>query len=211
MKTLILKEFRLSMIPGIFLFAILSSLVAVPEYPTCVCTLYFIFMLQIVFQLNRVNKDIEFTAMCPVPRKHIVASKVFVVTFLQMVQLIVAVPFAIYAGITGVDKVSMEPNLAFFGVSLISFAVFQFFFLTTYFKKADGIGISYIFSGIGYVLVTIFFEVIAAIPEGNVLLGYDPANMVYQAIVFAIGLIIYVCGVFLTYKRSTKNFERVNI
>ena len=100
MKNIIYKELKLCIPPALYiLFALLAALVIIPNYPYFVAFGYAILAIFITFSQARDNKDIEFTSMLPIPRNDIVKSKLFTVLFLEGVQIVACIPFAILSAL----------------------------------------------------------------------------------------------------------------
>lgn len=214
MKNLFIKEIKLVVSPAVYLFAILSALLLIPAYPYIVGVSYFIFAIQITFGVARANNDHFFTAMLPVPRKNVVLGKHFSVAFIEGIQLLFAIPFAIVSSLVlnkVENPVGMDANLAFFGEALIAYSIFNIIFLPEYFKSGYKTGVPLLLAITAYVLFIAGFEfTVAFVPEVHTLIdGFK--NLQYQAIVFTMGVIVYFLTMYLSYKISVKRFNKVNL
>ncbi|HPD02679.1 MAG TPA: ABC-2 transporter permease, partial [Clostridia bacterium] len=99
MKNLIYKELKLVLDPKIYIFSLLSGLIMIPNYPYMIGIAYFFLAVQIIFSTMKANKDLEFTALMPISRGSIVKSKYFTVIYLEAVQLVAAIPFALISSL----------------------------------------------------------------------------------------------------------------
>lgn len=216
MKNLIYKELKLVTHPYIYLCALLTALLLIPNFPSAVVMLFFVVGLQAAFDLARTNKDLEFTAMLPVSRNAIVISKHVRIVSIQLLQIIAAILFAVIASIlnpSAVNTISLDANFTFFAVTLIGYSVFNIIFLPGFFKSGYKIIVPGLIGLIAYPLTVAVLEIIiAAIPAlKSSLYGFNPNTFVYQMPFLIVGIIIY-CGTILgSYKLSVKNFEKVSL
>jgi hypothetical protein len=216
MKNLLYKEIRLVVSPSVYLLALLSGLLLIPSYPYFVGISYCLIGVFITFKEAAEHKDHEFTALLPVSRNHIVLAKHISVMYIEMLQIVAAIPFAFISSLIinpSGNKVGMDANIAFFGFAFTAFSVFNLFFLPSYFKTGYKTGMPMLFGLVGY-LVTI------ALLEGMVIIvpwlkqnidGLLPATVFYQVVILAAGLLLYLGGFYLTYRLSIKNFNKVNL
>lgn len=216
MKKIILKELKLVLNPAVYLFAFLAALLLVPNYPNAVCMIYFIFGVQIIFQLANSNRDIEFTALLPIPRSAIVFSKHFSVIFLQLLQIAFAIPCALISSLLlykSGNPVGLDANAAFFGITLVGYAVFNIVFLPLFFRSGHKIGVPIVLAIFCYALTVLGLElVIAYIPcLGASIDGLNPDTLMYRLAVLIIGIIVYFAGALFSFRISVKSFERVNL
>lgn len=215
-KHLIYKELKLFIPFGIYLFSLLSLLLLVPNYPACVPLCYGILAVFIMFNISRGNKDLEFTSTLPIPRNDIVWSKHFSIIFLELLQIVVAIPCAIIADLIlypSGNLVGMDANFAFFGITLISFSVFNIIFLPLFFKSGYKTGFPALFGSLGYIITTMVFEVlIGFIPAlKNNLDSLAVETFGYQMILLGLGIIVFITTTILSYKLSVKNFNKVSL
>ncbi len=216
MKNLIYKELKLVVAPFIYLFPALSVLLLVPNYPYAVSMSYCVYGIFVMFNLTQVNKDIEFTANLPVPRRYIVYSRCFSVIYLELLQILLAVPFAIISSkvlYPSGNTVGMDANLAFFGLTLCAYGEFNAIFLPAFFKTGYKMHGALIKSLTVYVLLVIAAEVsIAIIPALNSTVdGLSPEKMPIRLAILLCGIVIYVLLNIFSMKKSAKNFEKVSI
>lgn len=217
MKPLIYKEFHTVLKPYLLIFAIMPILLLIPRYP------YFIslgFMMQgifLYFNETRTNNDILFTSLLPVSRNRIVLIKHIGVTFLEILTLLIAVPFAILSSyvinpITG-NLAGLDANMTLFGCVLFEYALFNIIFLPNYFKTTQKIG-GLLLWGLGaFVVLQAVVEIlIAVVPQINYALeGVSAETAIYRAFVLIVGIVAFVISSVVSYKLSCKNFEKVGL
>lgn len=216
MKNIIYKELNLVMNPAIYLFPFLSALLLIPHYPYSVGVSYVLLGLFITFNIALANNDHLFTAMLPVPRNYIVAGKVFTVMFTEVLQLVVALPFALLSLFvinTGGNSVGLDANMTFFGVTLIEYSLFNLIFIPWYFKTGYKTGMPMLMAVTAYaVAVAVFETLISLIPVLHYALdGVSIATAGYRAAVLAAGIILYFGAILVSYKLGAKNFRKVNL
>lgn len=216
MKSIILKEIKLGIPPFFYLFALLSALILLPNYPHAVGTGYGIIMILQIFGVAKGNRDNEFTITLPVPRNHIVLGKHFTVIFLELIQFFSAIPFAIISSMVinvNGNIVGMDANFAFFGLVLIGYAVFNIIFLPWHFKTGYKIGLPITVASVVYLLFILASEfTIAFVPilKSN-LDSLNQSTFKFQIAFLIIGIILYILTAFFSYKISTKEFDKVNL
>lgn len=216
MKKLIEKELKLVIPWGVYLFLLCAGLLIVPNYPCAVSMIYVLWGIFVVFNTASINKDHKFTAMLPVTRRDIVKAKHFTVIYLELLQILVAVPFALISSLlvnkTG-NFVGLDANITFFGLVFIEMSVFNIIFLPWYFRTGYKVGLPMGVGILTYSLVAVLFELlIAFIPSlKNIFDSLDSKMFGYQSIVLAVGIVVYISTIFVSYKLSVRNFKKVNL
>ncbi|MFA6936034.1 MAG: ABC-2 transporter permease [Bacilli bacterium] len=216
MGKLFYKELKLVISPATYFFVLCSGLLLIPQYPYVIGVSYCLFGILITFGVARANNDHEFTAMLPVSRAQVVESRILSVVYTQLLQLLLAVPFALISSLvinTNGNPVGMDANFAFFGFVLIGYSVFNIIFLPWYFKSGYKTGFPMAFGITGYILTMLVFEIVVALVPflRNNIDGVNPSNAIYQIIVLVAGILIYCITLLIAQKRSVKNFEKVSL
>ena len=117
MKNLMRKELVLAMHPASVLFLLLSAMLLIPNYPYYVICFYTCLGTFFICLTGRENRDIEFTALLPVRKTDLVRARVFTVMLMQLAQLVIAVPFAVFSSrVSAENLVGMDANTAFFRI-----------------------------------------------------------------------------------------------
>lgn len=215
-KNLFKKEWNLSILhsPFIFIYALLVLTLLIPEYPYFVAFGYCLIGIPTLFAFSKSNKDIEFTSILPIKRADVVKSRFIVVVFIEIMQLILAIPFAIISTLLINPQgniVGLDANISLFATTLIEFAVFNSIFLPIFFKTGYKIAPATTFAFVGYLLTTLILELlIALIPTLNIL--FD--GTIYwgaQLALLGFGILVYILTIVLSFKKAVKNFEKVNL
>lgn len=215
MKNLIIKDFRLAMHPTVFLFWLLSAMLLIPNYPYYVVLFYSSLSLFFVCLGGRENLDIEFSLMLPIRKRDTVRARICFAVISQAVQLIVAVPFAALRQTmpVGGNQVGMDANIAFFGLALLLFGIFNLQFFTSYYRAPEKVGRTFAASSVILFAVIAVFETLThALPLFRLRLDTPyPAFLPEKLVVLAIGLVAYILLTFIACRISEKRFESLDI
>jgi hypothetical protein len=217
MKDLLFKEFKLAMHPTSYLFLAVGGLLLIPAYIYYVAFIYTCLSIFFVFLIARENKDVLFTVSLPVRKRDAVKARCLMVAIIELAQTLLAVPFAMLgmrinpnpAG----NVAGIEANLAFFGLVLIMYALFNFIFLTGFYKTTIKVSGPLILSSIALAIYVTAAEVaVQMIPTLKTHLDTtNPAMAQYQLPVLILGIIIFALSLGYTYRKSAANFEKVDL
>lgn len=213
MFNLLYRELRLAAHPNLFIFTALGVLVIVPAYPYGMVFLFGCLAPFITFMYMRETNDIYYTTLLPVKKSDTVKAKVILVVLAQMTQLLISLPFAflrVHVLAEG-NPAGIEANVAFYGFGFMIYAVFNFIFLTYFFKTAYKAGNAFLLAVIPATLGVIIMEVIVHFPRFKWLDSIEPEMMLRQLPILIIGLLIYILVMFASYKVSVHRFERVDL
>lgn len=211
MKNLLIKELKLSMHPTAPIFLLLSSMLLIPNYPYYV--IFFYTGLGVFFTcLNgRENKDVPYTILLPVKKIDIVKARYLYVIALELLQILLAIPFAVIRQTFPVpqNQVGMEANIALFGLSFIMLGIFNVVFFKVYYKDVNKVGKSFVLSSTAvfcFMLVAELFTHIVPFFK-NVLDTLDDVYVMPKLIVLTVGIAVYVMLTLISYSTSKKSFE----
>lgn len=215
-KNLCKKEWHLSLKNAIFIYiyALLGVLLLAPNYPYCTAFMYCVIGIAVLFGNYKGNKDLEFTAILPVKRTDIVKSKFIAILFIELIQILIAIPFALLSAFivnTNGNLVGTDANFTLFAFAFIEYSVFNIIFLPLFFKTGYKVGKPAFWAILAYVVTTLALEfVVAFVPSLNAIFdGY--AHLGYQAILLVVSVALFVLSTYLAFKMSVKNFEKVNL
>ncbi len=216
MKNLLYKELKLVITPGTYFFAACALLLLVPAYPYFVGVSYTVMSFLINFGVARDNQDHEFTAMLPVPRNQIVLAKHLHVLILEGVTILVAIPAALVSSLLlnpGGNVVGMDANFAFFGFTLLGYAIFNVIFLPKYFKTGYKVGTPLAVGMAAYLGFVLGVELVVNVFPGvkAVIDGLHPVTYVPQFVVLFVGVVFYAVGMLWSYRLSVKRFDKVSL
>lgn len=215
MENMIYKEFKLAMHPTSIIFLSLSAMMLIPNYPYYMTFFYTSLAIYFTCLSSRENHGIFYSMTLPIRKRDIVKSRFISVIILQLSQVITAIPFAMLRSTFRLpgNYVGIEANVAFFGLSFLMLGLFNLFFFTKYYQDPDKVGVAIIWG----TAVTSLFMLIAeasihAVPfMKNYLDTKDPEFLAYKVVVLAIGITLYIAMTILSYQRSVRSFEGLDL
>ena len=216
MKNLLLKEIRLAMHPTSIIFIGLAAMMIIPNYPYYVTFFYTGLAIFFTCLNGRENNDVFYTLNLPVRKKDIVTARFLYTTLLELVQIAVAIPFAIIRqSFTHVEpnQVGMEANIAFFGLSFIMLGIFNLLFYNIYYKDVTKVGKAFVIPSI---VVFVYMGIMEALTHiipffKDKLDTYDTQYVPEKLVVLMIGIVCYVVLTLIAYKNSVKHFEKYDL
>lgn len=217
MKNLLYKEFRLAIHPSVYLFFLLSALLLVPSYPYYVSFFYLMLGVFLTFKTNRAENDIFYSALLPVRKGDVVRARILAVAILELVNLLIAVPFAILSvkiNPAGGNNAGIEPNVAFFGLSFLMYGGFNFIFFPIFYKTGRSEGKAFLWSGVFTLLYIAVAESLAQYipsPVSAYLDTAEKAAQLRQLPVLLGGIVLWAALTLLSAKRSAERFEKVDL
>lgn len=210
MINLIIKEFKLAIHPTMLIFLLLSSMVLIPSYPFTI--IFFYSCLGIFFYIinTRETKDIYYSMILPIDKKDIVKGKIISIIVTQIIQILLMMFFIIIKNKINPysNNVGIDANIILLSIGFFIFSIFNYTFLTKYFKNINKIGLPFTIS-------TIFISIIIFISETsthfvpfvkNILDTTDNVYINIKIIFFIISIIFYIILNIITFNKSVKNF-----
>lgn len=215
MKNLLYKELRLAFHPTVALFWLLSAMLLIPSYPYYVIFFYSMLGIFFVCLTGRENHDLYFTMSLPIRKRDLVRARFGFVVMIELIQLLIAVPFAILRQrlpLPG-NEVGMDANIAFFGISLLLFGLYNWIFLTAYYAAPDKVGKTFaITSVVMWVLIIAAEALCHIVPFMRDRLDMpDPRFITEKLAVLAVGFLCYIALTWLALRRSEKAFEKLDL
>ena len=219
MKNFLNKEIKLCLSGVNYLFLLFSLMMLIPNYPYYVPFFYICLSVFFIFNNAELNKDIAYSMILPITKGDIVKSRCILVCFYEVVFTLLTIPFAILGRklVPQGNQAGIDANVAFYGLVLICLSIFNFIFFTKYYKKAEKPGLPFLFASIGYFVVYLLFDspvIIKGIIDNEfiyILDSTDSASLVKQIPILILGILIFIGCWFATYKKSIKNFEKVDL
>lgn len=162
---------------------------------------------------GRETNDIYYMALLPIEKRKIVTSKCFLFVVTQLSQLLFSVPFAILHAIylSQSNVVGLNPNIAYYGFGFLIYAIFNFIFLTEFFKTAYKTGKAFIFAIIPAVICMIAMEIFPHLPGTDWLNSTISADLLLQLPILAGSIICYVISMIVTNTIAGRQFEKVDL
>jgi hypothetical protein len=215
MKELLIKEMKLALHPTAIIFLSFVAMVMIPNYPYEVNYFYTTLGIFFICLNGRENKDIYYSMLLPIRKKDIVKARFGLICGIELLQLLLTVPFVLLKTMICPlpNQVGMDANVAFFGIGFLLFGIFNFTFLTSYYKDVNQVGRAY---GISSILIFVYMAIeIVLVHAVPFLRDYadtmDPQYMGSKVIVLLVGCLLYAILTFMAYQKSVKMFESFDL
>ena len=212
MKNLIYKELKLSINKFFFLLpVILGGLLFIPNW-IFLLVFYYFFWISIpqIYGAYIQHGDYNFLSVLPIKRKDIVSSKVYALFILEITHIVFAVIFGlIHNELYGSWNFFFDINLAFYGVSILLFGVFNITFLPAYFKTAHFFGKPLIYATIATIIFGFIFEF--GIAKYQFMRDIFEGTLMVQTIVFIVATILGVLLSVVALKISQKRMMEIDL
>ena len=212
-KYLIKKEFLLTAHPMTYVFAFFGIMLMIPSYIYYVAFFYVTLGIFFAFMNGRENKDTYFDAILPVSKKDSVKAKVSFVWIVESVSVVFAIPFAVLSqklNPNGSNLAGIEANVAFFGLSLIMYSLFNAFFLNEFFKTAYKAGKAFVFGSIATAVFVLVAETADHMPVVGDYLEGKHGQLVQLPLLF-VGIAIFTASFFVVNIQCAKKYEKVDL
>ena len=213
MTTLLYKEIRLAAHPTSIVFIFLGCLVLVPAYPYSVIFMFGCLAPYITFLNARETNDAWYTAILPVTKRESVLGKCLLIASFQLFQLLFSIPFAFLRSALNIENnpVGLDATLAWYGFGLAVYAVFDFVFISSFYKSGYKAGKAFLLASIPMVLLILMVEAMPHIPALTWLDSYQPKHLLMQLPILAAGFICYAALLLFAYRISVKRFNKVDL
>jgi len=212
MKNLIYKELKLSINKFFFLLpVILGGLLFIPNW-IFLLVFYYFFWISIpqIYGAYIQHGDYNFLSVLPIKRKDIVSSKVYTLFILELTHIVFAVIFGlIHNELYGSWNFFFDINLAFYGVSILLFGVFNITFLPAYFKTAHFFGKPLIYATISTIIFGFIFEF--GIAKYQFMRDIFEGTLMVQTIVFIVAAILGILLSVVALKISQKRMMEIDL
>lgn len=216
MKRLFYKEMKLSANPLTYLFIAFSAMTMIPSYPILVGSFFICLGIFHTYQQIREYDDVTYTVMLPVKKRDIVTAKYLFVLFIELTAFILCTLLTIIrmkilgTAVPYATNQLMNANMAYFGYTMIVFAVFNSIFLAGFFKTTYKIGKPFFIFCIVSFIIIIMGEILHHIPDLESL--NNPSNLsMPQVVIFAIGIVVFMLCTWLSYQKAVKDFEGIDL
>ena len=215
MKYLLKKELTLALHPTAPLFLMLSSMLLIPSYPYLVAFFYTGLAVFFMCLNGRENNDVPFTMLLPVAKRDIVRARFTVVVGLELLQILLAVPFAFLRQTIMAEgnSAGMDANMALFGCALILYGGFNLVFFGVYYQDVNKVGKAFLLSSVWvFVWIGIVEACVFVVPFVRDKLDTTGGQyLTEKLLVLAAGTVIYAVCTVLAYRRAVESFEKLDI
>lgn len=222
MKNLLLKEWKLCTNTQLWIYFVVGIIVNLaPNYPHYFSAFFLCIGIHMIFQMGVVNKDILFTTCLPVQKKDAVKARCMLIGTLELLLELLSIPCIFISNMIGIENAAgIEMNVAFIGFSFILFTLYNLSFMGIYYKKADKASAAFLISSFLVLLPAIgILESLTFFKGMDSMFGLfcsfidssHPEDLVAQIPVLAVGLIIWILGLILSYFIASRKFEKVDL
>jgi len=215
MLNLIYKDFKLAIHPFFLVLPFITgALMLIPGWLYFLVLMYFCFFtVPNVFANYKTNNDLMLSTLMPIKRKDIVASRILSIMALEVFHIGVAIIYAIINR-NLYDQTwfyFIQPNVAYFGLSFIMFALFNVTLFPIYFKTGYTYGVATVVSTTVMLIFAGAMEYFAITNRamGQFLRGSEGLMSHIGLLIF--GIVVFMVLGLLGYKLSVKRFEKVDI
>jgi len=213
MSKLLHKELALAAHPNLFVFSLLGVLVLVPSYPYGMVFMFGCLGPFITVDYGRETNDLYYTSLLPLRKRAIVLGKCLLFAAAQLGQVLISLPFAFLRVrlLPAGNPAGIEANVAYYGFGFLIYALFNFIFLTSFFKTGFKAGWAFLWAVIPATICIAAMEVAVHLPGLAWLDSVKPADLLRQLPILAIGLVVYCGAMAAAYRVAAERFERVNL
>ncbi len=214
-------HFKLNLPKPLLLMFLMGGLMCAPSYPRIVVVMLFIMMLGSLLGVTRETRSEEMFLTLPIKRVDNVKGQALFTAGIQLIYLLccaVGATVALFIPFFGKTIATSQPglvaNVAFFGIALIVYGVFNLAFLPLYFKGGNATASSLFIACVVGILCAFatygVFELLAqTVPQfGKVLLTFGADTLPWQFLILFCGAAVYaaltVWGTFFAAKRYVR-------
>lgn len=217
MYNILMKEFKLSASVLSFLFIFFGLMFFLPGYPV-LCGVFFVTLgLFQSFQNARETNDILFSVLLPISKKDVVKSKFLFVCFIELCALII-MEAAVILRMTVFENASvyrtnalMNANPFALGLAFCIFGLFNLIFVGGFFKTAYKFGKPFVLYIICSFVTIGIGESLHHFPGLGFLNAFGKEYLSVQMVLFLLGIAVYSLLTFVSYKKSCKRFEIIDL
>lgn len=210
MKNLVYKELHLSINKFFYVLPIvLALLMLIPQWIfTLVFSYFFWISISTIFSAYNAQEDNSFSSMLPVTKKDIVTSRIYSLFILEGIHLLTGLIVGIiHILLYGSANYFLDINVAFFGIVIGMYSLFNIIFLPLYYKTGYAFGRPLIYGAAAALIYAFIFEFSAI--KFQVFRDIFEGDMVNQIIILGISIIIAILLNYITIKKSVVNFEHI--
>lgn len=217
MHNILAKEIKLSASCVSFLFILFGLMFFLPGYPV-LCGAFFVTLgIFQSFQNARETNDILFSALLPIAKRDVVKGKYLFVCFIELCAIMlmgiaVSLRMTIFADAPVYrSNALMNANFFALGLAFFIFGLFNAVFVGGFFKTAykftrpfvSYIVLAFVTIGIG--------EALPHFPGLGFLNAFGTEYMILQLLLLLAGIAAFLLLTFVSYNRSCRNFERIDL
>ncbi|MCR5285533.1 MAG: ABC-2 transporter permease [Treponema sp.] len=158
---LLKKEFRLGNNLSVLIWICCSFLMQIiPSYPMYVGPYYCCLCIMLSFALNQTSHDILYTVLLPVKKIDTVKARFMYACILECISLFMSIILGIVKMLVKFpeNNAGIDLNVAFLGLQMFCFSVFNFIYLGGVYKNPIKSGIRFLFASLAYFAAYVLCE-----------------------------------------------------
>ena len=217
MRSILMKEMKLSASALSYLFIVFGLMFFLPGYPV-LCGAFFVTLgIFQSFQSAREANDILFSALLPFAKRDVVKGKYLFVCFIEICGLILMAAAVIIRMTVLVDagpyrtNALMNANFFALGLAFLIFGLFNWIFVGGFFKTAYNFAKPFVTYIIASFVVLGIGEALHHFPGLEMLNAFGTDHMLLQLGLLALGMLSYAVITFVSFKQACKNFEKIDL
>lgn len=210
MKNLVYKEFKLSINKFfVILPFVLALLLFIPQWIYTIAFSYFFWIsVSTIFSAYNAQEDMSFCSTLPVTKRDIVKSKIAAFFILEGLHIVTGLAVGlIHNEIYGSYNFLLDINIAFVGIILGMYSLFNIIFLPMYYKSAYFFGKPVTYASAAALIYAFMFEygVIRFEFIRNIVEGDVQTQMIF----LGVSVIIMIVVNYIAIVKSIGNFESI--
>ena len=205
----------------------------VPSYPCYIGPFYITLAIMLTFALNQSSHDILYTALLPVRKIDTVKARFLYCGLIELASLVLAVIPALIRVFTSFpqNQAGINTSLAYFGLQLIVYSLFNLLFLGNVYKNPLKPGLRYMVAAVVYFLAYAVCELpvwmyygnkgklaegtISELPKlaqvGQMFTDISGQFLKSQCLILLGGILIFGGVWYLTFARAARQFEKYDL
>ena len=205
----------------------------IPSYPSYVGPFYITLCIMMTFALNQSSQDILYTALLPVRKSDTVKARFLYCGLIELASLVLAVIPALIRVFTSFpqNQAGINTSLAYFGLQLIVYSLFNLIFLGNVYKNPLKPGLRYMLAAVVYFLAYAVCELpvwiyygnkgklaegtISELPKlaqvGQMFTDISGQFLKSQCLILLGGILIFGGVWYLTFARAARQFEKYDL
>ena len=205
----------------------------IPSYPSYVGPFYITLCIMMTFALNQSSHDILYTALLPVRKIDTVKARFLYCGLIELISLVLAVIPALIRVFTSFpeNRAGINTSIAYFGLQLIVYALFNLIFLGNVYKNPLKPGLRYMAAAIIYFALYAVCEIpvwtyygskgklaegtITELPKlaqvGQMFTDISGQFLKSQCLILLAGILIFGGVWYLTFARAARQFEKYDL
>ena len=205
----------------------------IPNYPSYIGPFYITLSIMMTFALNQSSHDILYTVLLPVRKIDAVKARFLYCGMLELITLVFGIVVGLIRHFAAFpqNKAGIGITIAYFGLQMLVFAVFNFLFLGNVYKDPLKPGLRYLVAAITYFVVYaiceipvwVYFSMESKLEKGKIaelpliaefgrrICSSNSTDLAPQLLILLGGFLIFAGSWYITFLRAAKQFEHYDL